>query len=200
MPTSKCLEGLDRAYLVAFFALRVHQFLVGRFWDLPFVEMLLCLATGQIGVLEPFLLLVPVIDWWELSWVEPCWIWYLYNSVYASQAGILMVESFLLCSGKWCQGCILKRSCWFVGTLNLGSDIDGFEGVHGGFGFWKWKVTRWDHFENCWTWWLQKNGSRGRGLRQITYGSGEYSSVVDCILSRKSERKMVNVDQHQCCC
>ena len=29
-----------------------------------------------------------------------------------------------------------------MGTLNLGSDIDGFEGVHGGFGFGKWKVTR----------------------------------------------------------
>ena len=28
------------------------------------------------------------------------------------------------------------------GTLNLGSDIDGFEGVLGGFGFGKWKVTR----------------------------------------------------------
>ena len=49
MQMFKCLKGLAPAYLVAF-APRVQQFLVGRLCDPPFVGILLCLATGRIGV------------------------------------------------------------------------------------------------------------------------------------------------------
>ena len=35
-----------------------HPLMVGRLWDPPFVGILLCLATGRIGVCEPLLLLV----------------------------------------------------------------------------------------------------------------------------------------------
>ena len=56
----KCLKGLAPAYLVAF-APRVRQSLVGRLWDPLFVGILLCLATGRIGVWEPLLMLVPAV-------------------------------------------------------------------------------------------------------------------------------------------
>ena len=68
----KCLKGLAPAYLVAF-VLRVQQFLVGQLWDSLFVGILLCLATGRIGVWALLLMVSAVgmsclLNWgiWQL--------------------------------------------------------------------------------------------------------------------------------------
>ena len=81
------------------------------------------------------------------------------------------------------------------GDLNghVGSEVDGFESVHGGFGFGKWNVAGEMILETADalnlavlnTWFKKKEG------RLFTYESGECRTAVDYILSRKSERRMV---------
>ena len=75
------------------------------------------------------------------------------------------------------------------GDLNryVGSGIDDFEGVHGGFGFGKRNVEDGmilEFADALHTWFKKKR-------RLFTYESGECRTVVDYILSRKSERKMI---------
>ena len=56
----KCLKGLAPAYLVAFCT--KGSAVSGRWlWDPLCAGILLCLATGRIGVWEPLLLLVPAV-------------------------------------------------------------------------------------------------------------------------------------------
>ena len=57
----KCLKGLAPAYCFLHQGFGVRQSLVGWLWDPLFVEILLCLATGRIGVWQPLLLLVPAV-------------------------------------------------------------------------------------------------------------------------------------------
>ena len=82
------------------------------------------------------------------------------------------------------------------GELNrhVGFEIDGFEGVHGpGFGFGKQNMEGEMILETADalnsavlnTWFKKKE------KRLFTYENGECRTVVDYILSRKSERKMV---------
>ena len=80
------------------------------------------------------------------------------------------------------------------GDLNghVGSEIDGFEGVPGGFGFGKRNVegemiletTNALNLAVLNTWFKKER-------RMFTYENGECRTVVDYILSRKSERKMI---------
>ena len=75
----------------------------------------------------------------------------------------------------------------------MGSEIDGFEGVHGGFGFGKRNVEGEMILETANalnlavlnTWFKKKE------RRLFTYENDECRTVVDYILSRKSERKMI---------
>ena len=71
----KCLKGLAPAYLVAFCTKgsSIILFLVGRLWDPLFVGILLCLATGRIGVWEPLLLLVPAVGTELSTRPDPTW-------------------------------------------------------------------------------------------------------------------------------
>ena len=81
-----------------------------------------------------------------------------------------------------------------MGLLNghVGSEIDGFEGVHGGFGFGKRNMEGEMILETAdalnlavLNTWFKKEE------RLFTYENGKCRTVVDYILSRKSERKMV---------
>ena len=75
----------------------------------------------------------------------------------------------------------------------MGSEIDGFEGVHRGFGFGKRNMEGEMILETADalnlvvlnTWFKKKEE------RLFTYENGECRTVVDYILSRKSKRKMV---------
>ena len=75
----------------------------------------------------------------------------------------------------------------------MGSEINGFEGVHRGFGFGKRNMEGEMIFETADalnlavlnTWFKKKEE------RLFTYENGECRTVVDYILTRKSERKMV---------
>ena len=79
------------------------------------------------------------------------------------------------------------------GDLNghVGFEIDGFEGVHDGFGFGKRNVEGEMILEfadalnlSVLNMWFKKE------RRLFTYESGECRTVVDYILSRKSEKKL----------
>ena len=73
---------------------------------------------------------------------------------------------------------------------HVGSEIDGFEGVHGGFGFGKRNVESEMILETTdalnlavLNTWFKKEESL------VTYENGECKTVVDYILSRKVKRK-----------
>ena len=65
-------------------------------------------------------------------------------SVYAPQTGWskLVKEEFLAMLGEVVSGIDSSERLLICGDLNghAGSEIDGFESVHGGFGFGKWNV------------------------------------------------------------
>ena len=118
-------------------------------------------------------------------------------SVYAPQAGWSreVKEEFLAMLGEVVSRIDSSEKLLICGDLNghVGSEIDGFEGVHGGFGFGKRNVEGEMILETADalnlavlnTWFKKKE------KRLFTYENGECRTVVDYILSRKSERKMV---------
>ena len=73
----------------------------------------------------------------------------------------------------------------------MGSEIDGFEGVHGGFGFGKWNVE--DEmileFADALIRTVLNTWFKKEAWRLFTYESGGCRTVVDYILSRKSEKE-----------
>ena len=104
-------------------------------------------------------------------------------------------EEFLAMLGEVVLGIDSSERLLICGDLNghVGSEIDGFEGVHGGFGFGKRNVEGEMILEFAdalnlavLNTWFKKKASR-----LFTYESGECRTVVDYILSRKSERKMI---------
>ena len=118
-------------------------------------------------------------------------------SVYAPQMGRSRVEKeeFLVMLREVVSGIDSDERMLICGDLNghVGSEIDGFESVHGGFGFGKRNVEGEMILETAdaldlavLNTWFRKNEER-----LFTYENGECRTVVDYILSRKSERKMV---------
>ena len=115
-------------------------------------------------------------------------------SVYAPQAGRSMEdkEEFLAMLGEVVSGIDSGESLLICGDLNghVGSEVDGFESVHGGIGFGKRNVEGEMILETADALKLAiLNTWKERKL--FTYENGECRTVVDYILSRKSERKMV---------
>ena len=118
-------------------------------------------------------------------------------SVYALQTGRSMLEKeeFLAMLGEVVSGIDSGERLLICGDMNghVGSEIDGFESVHGSFGFGKWNVEGEMILETADalnlavlnTWFKKKE------MRMFTYENGECRTVVDYILSRKSERKMI---------
>ena len=118
-------------------------------------------------------------------------------SVYAPQVGWSreVKEEFLAMLGEVVSGIDSSEKLLICGDLNghVGSEIDGFEGVHGGFGFGKRNMEGEMILETADalnlavlnTWFKKKE------KRLFTYENGECRTVIDYILSRKSERKMV---------
>ena len=117
-------------------------------------------------------------------------------SVYAPQTGKSMVEKeeFLAMLGEVLSEIDSGERVLICGDLNghVGSEIDGFESVHGGFGFGKRNVegkmilgTAGALNLAVLNTWFKKE------RRLFTYENGEGRTVVDYILSRKSERKMI---------
>ena len=110
-------------------------------------------------------------------------------SVYALQTGRSMVETeeFLAMLGEVVSGIDSG------GDLNghVGSEIDGFEGVHGGFGFGKQNVEGEMILEFALNLAVLNTWFKKKERRLFTYESGECRTLVDYILSRKSERKMI---------
>ena len=116
-------------------------------------------------------------------------------SVYAPQTGWSKVvkDEFLAMLVEVVSGIDSGERLLICGDLNgyVGSEIDGFEGVHGGFGFGKRNVEGEMILETADalnlavlnTWFKKKE------RRLFTYENGECRTVVDYILSRKSERK-----------
>ena len=104
-------------------------------------------------------------------------------------------EEFLAMLGEVVSGIDSGERLLICGDLNghVGSEINGFEGVHRGFGFGKRNMEGEMIFETADalnlavlnTWFKKKEE------RLFTYENGECRTVVDYILSRKSERKMV---------
>ena len=118
-------------------------------------------------------------------------------SVYAPHTGYSRMEKedFLAMLGEVVSGIDSSERLLICGDLNghVGSEIDGFEGVHGGFGFGKRNVEGEMILEFAdalnlavLNMWFKKKASR-----LFSYESGECRTVVDYILSRKSERKMI---------
>ena len=112
-------------------------------------------------------------------------------SVYAPQAGWSreVKEEFLTMLGEVVSRIDSSEKLLICGDLNghVGSEIDGFEGVHGGFGFGKRNVEGEMILETADalnlavlnTWFKKKE------KRLFTYENGECRTVVDYILSRK---------------
>ena len=118
-------------------------------------------------------------------------------SVYALRKGLSNEEKeeFLAMLVEVVSGIDSGERLLICGDLNghVGSEIDGYEGVHGGFGFGKRNEEGEMTLETADalnltvlnTWFKKKEG------RLFTYESDGCRTVVDYILSRKSERKMV---------
>ena len=118
-------------------------------------------------------------------------------SVYAPQKGWSKVvkEEFLAMLVEVESGIDSGERLLICGDLNghVGSEIDGFEGVHGGFGFGKRNEEGEVILETADalnlavlnTWFKRKE------RRLFTYENDGCRTVVDYILCRKSERKMV---------
>ena len=118
-------------------------------------------------------------------------------SVYAPQVGRPMEEKeeFYICVGKILNSIKAEERVVVCGDLNghVGAVIDGYEGVHGGHGFGS-RNTEGEmvlEFADAMdlavlnTWFKKEEG------KLVTYESGGCRTVVDYIMVRKSERKMV---------
>ena len=115
-------------------------------------------------------------------------------SVYAPQVEYSRMEKeeFLTMLGEVVSGIDPGERMLICEDLNehVGSQIDGLEGVHGGFGFGKRNVEGEMILEfadalnlaDLNTWFKKKV------MSLFTYESGGCRTVVDCILSRKSEK------------
>jgi hypothetical protein len=119
-------------------------------------------------------------------------------SVYAPQVGRPMEEKeeYLALLGKTLAGIDAGERLLVCGDLNghVGAEADGFEGVHGGLGFGNrnlegemiLELADALNFVVANTWFKKVEESK-----LVTYESGGCRSVVDYILIRMSERKML---------
>jgi hypothetical protein len=118
-------------------------------------------------------------------------------SVYALQSGLSMreKEELLAVLGEVVSGIDSGERLLICGDLNghVGSKIDGFETVHGGFGFGERNVEGEMilEFADALNLAVLNTWFRKKESRLFTYENGKCRTVVDYILSRKSERKTV---------
>ena len=117
-------------------------------------------------------------------------------SVYAPQTGRSMVEKeeFLAMLGEVLSGIDSGERLLICGDLNghVGYEIDGFESGHGGCGFGKRNVEGEMILETADALNLAVLNTWFKNERRLfTYENDEGRTVVDYILSRKSERKMI---------
>ena len=116
-------------------------------------------------------------------------------SVYAPQAGYSRMEKeeFLAMLGEVVSRIDSGKRLLICGDLNghVGSEIDGFEGVHDGFGFGKRNVEGEMilEFADALNLAVLNTWFKKEERRLFTYESGGCRTVVDYILSRKSEKK-----------
>ena len=118
-------------------------------------------------------------------------------SVYAPQVGRPMEEKeeFLALLGKVVSDIDDDESLLICGDFNghVGTEIEGFEGVHGGCGFGKRNVEGEMilEFADALNFAVANTWFKKEEKRLITYESGGCRTVVDYILVRKCERKMI---------
>ena len=116
-------------------------------------------------------------------------------SVYAPQVGraIEEREEFYILLGKVLKDVGENDKLIVCGDMNglVGAGADGFEGVHGGKGFGIRNAEGDMLLESadamglavCNTWCTKKDSQK------VTYESGGFKTVVDCVLIRKEERQ-----------
>ena len=119
-------------------------------------------------------------------------------SAYAPQAGRLRPEKqeFFPLLGKIVSEINDGEKLLIGGDLNghVGAGVEGFEGVHGGFGFGKRNVEGEMilEFADAWNYVVANTWFKKDEGRLITYEiPGKCRTVIDCILIRKSDRKLI---------
>ena len=118
-------------------------------------------------------------------------------SVYAPQSGMAMEvkEEFYISLGKVLSSVEAKEQLIVCGDMNghVGAQADGYEGVHGGYGFGSRNVEgeMLLEFADAMALVVSNTCYKKSDEKLVTYESGGSKTVVDYILVRRNERKQL---------